>query len=138
MRVPQRLDYTLRALTRLSQVPAGDARVIGELAVDLSLPKRFLEQQMTTLAKHGLVTCRRGAGGGCALARAADDITVADVVLALQGEVIDVPHVSGSAVSAMWAEMAAGMLRSMRSVTLQDLAERQDALDLPQAPMYHI
>ena len=138
MRVPQRLDYVLRALAALvARAPEGPV-VIGDLAADLRLPKRFLEQQMTLLAKRDIVTCVRGAGGGCSLARPADEVTVADVVEAVQGDVLDVPRVEGSSVSEMWADAAEALRASLASVTLADLGARQSQLDVEAAPMYYI
>ena len=138
MRVPQRLDYVLRALAALvASAPDGPV-VIGDLANDLRLPKRFLEQQMTLLAKRGIVTCVRGAGGGCSLARPAERITVAEVVEAVQGDVLDIPHVEGSAASEMWTQAAMALRDSLASVNLADLGARQAALDAEAAPMYYI
>jgi Rrf2 family protein len=138
MRVSQRLDYALRALTALAAVRPGAYMVAGDLADELGLPRRFLEQQLTAVAKRGLVTCQRGAGGGCALARPASEITVADVVRALQGDVLDVPRVTGSAVSEMWADAAARLEGELAGVDLATLAKRQAALDAAATPMYYI
>jgi Rrf2 family protein len=138
VRVSQRLDYALRALTALAQQPAGRPIVAGDLARELGLPKRFLEQQITALAKSGLVICHRGAAGGCILGREPETIDVAEVVTAMQGDVLDVPHTSGSAVAEMWAQTALALTGALRSVTLKQLAERQTELDAERAPMYYI
>jgi len=138
VRVSQRLDYTLRGLTSLAQLPPGTYVAAGELADSLGLPRRFVEQQFSALARAGLVDCRRGAGGGCALARAADSITVGDVVRAVQGTVIDVPHVTGSAVSEMWGRAATALQSSLDGQTLAELAANQKELDAQAAPMYYI
>jgi Rrf2 family protein len=138
MRVSQRLDYALRALTALAQQPAGRPVVAGELAVTLGLPKRFLEQQITALGKRGLVSCQRGAAGGCVLARPAEEITVADVVRAVQGDVLDVPHTTDSAVAEMWAGAARALAQALEAVTLRQLAERQTELDERREAMYYI
>lgn len=138
MRVSQRLDYVLRALTAMAQLPPGSTVVAGDLAVRLNLPKRFLEQQMTALAKRGLVSCQRGAGGGCALAKPAEDITVGDIVRALLGDVLDVPRTSGSAVAEMWRDAADRFESSLDGVTLHGLAERQNEIDAAAQPMYYI
>jgi len=138
MRVSQRLDYVLRALTAMAQLPLGSTVVAGDLAVRLNLPKRFLEQQMTALAKRGLVSCQRGAGGGCALAKPAEDITVGDIVRALLGDVLDVPRTSGSAVAEMWRDAADRFESSLDGVTLHGLAERQNEIDAAAQPMYYI
>ena len=138
MRVSQRLDYTLRGLTSLAQLPPGTHVAAGELADDLGLPWRFVEQQFSALARAGLVNCRRGAGGGCALARGATYITVGEVVRAVQGTVIDVPRMTGSAVSDMWSGVAAALESALDDVTLADLASGQKEIDAQAAPMYYI
>lgn len=138
MRVTQRLDYALRALVLLATQPEGSHRAAGQVADDLGLPRRVVEQQISELARAGVVESRRGARGGCALARPADEITVREVVDAIQGMTLDVPHVRGSAVSEMWAGAADAFGAHLDSVTIADLATRQRALDAGAAPMYYI
>jgi Rrf2 family protein len=138
MRVPQRLDYALRALVLLALQPFGEYIAAGDLAERLSLPRRFVEQQVTALARAGIVRCRRGASGGCALARPADEIAVLDVVEAVQGAALDVPHVTGSAASAMWGDAAEHLQGFLATVSLAELAERQRTLDGAATPMYWI
>jgi Rrf2 family protein len=138
MRVPQRLDYALRALVLLALQPEGEYIAAGDLADHLSLPRRFVEQQITALARAGIVRCRRGAAGGCALARGAREVTVFDVVEAVQGEVLDVPHVTGSAASALWTDAAEQLSGFLATVSLSELAERQRELDGAAATMYWI
>jgi len=138
MRVSQRLDYALRALVALAALAPGAAVAAGEVADRLGLPRRFVEQQITLLAKSGLVVSQRGARGGCVLARPAQEITVADVVEALQGSVLDVPAVTDSAASEMWAAAAAHLRKALASTTLADLAARQRQIDSARVPMYHI
>lgn len=138
MRVPQRLDYALRAIVLLALQPPGEFTAAGDLADKLGLPRRFVEQQVTALARAGIVRCRRGAAGGCALARPAADISVLDVVDAVQGEVLDVPHVTGSAASALWEDAAGRLGDYLAGISLADLAERQRELDGAATPMYWI
>ena len=138
MRVSQGLDYALRALTALALLPPQTSVAAGDVADRLGLPRRFVEQQLTALAKHGIVSSQRGPGGGASLGRAAHEITVRDVIVALQGEVLDVPRVSSSAVSEMWLQAASEMSRSLGSVTLDDLAGRQRELDGAGAFVYQI
>ena len=138
MRVSQRLDYVLRALTFLAQRGTGGPVPVGEISEALSLPRRFLEQQMNLLSKQGIVRCKRGTGGGCQLARAATDITVKQIVMAVDGVVLDVPRVKGSAASEMWGDVHDVFTRELDRVTLADLAARQDRLDSTAGPMYYI
>jgi len=138
VRVSQRLDYTLRGLTALARQTPGTYVAAGEIADELGLPRRFVEQQFTGLARAGIVDCRRGAGGGCALLRPAEDITVGEVVRAVQSVVLDVPHITGSAVSEMWASASASLELALEDTTLADLAARQRELDAQVAAMYYI
>jgi Rrf2 family protein len=138
MRVSQRLDYTVRGLTALAQRPYGTFVAAGEIADELALPRRFVEQQFTELARAGIVDCRRGAGGGCTLARPAEEISLLEIVRAVQGAVLDVPHVTGSSVSEMWAATAASLELVLGEANLRDLAQRQTALDAETSPMYYI
>lgn len=138
MRVPQSLDYAVRALVLLALQPPGEFVAAGELADRLGLPRRFVEQQVTLLARAGIVRCRRGATGGCALTRASHDVSVFDIVRAVQGEVLDVPRVTGSAASELWRDAAAQFSGYLQSVSLETLADRQRQLDGAAASMYWI
>jgi len=138
MRVPQRLDYALRALVLLALQPDGEYVAAGDLADHLGLPRRFVEQQVTALARSGIVRCRRGASGGCALARPAAEVSVLDVVSAVQGDVLDVPKVSGSAASELWAEASDKLSAFFGSANLAQLASRQRELEGAAATMYWI
>jgi len=138
MRVSQRVDNALRGLVALAQRPPGTPVAAGDIADSLALPRRFLEQQFTALAQAGIVECRRGAGGGCALARPAAMITAAEVVRALEGASLDVPRTSGTVVSDMWAGVARALDDALEVVTLADLAAQQNALDASAAAIYYI
>lgn len=138
MRVSQRLDHVLRALTFLAQREDQTPVAAKTIAEELGLPRRFLETQLSLLSAQGLVEARRGAGGGCSLARPAAEITVRQVVEALEGEILDVPHTSGSAVARMWEDAAEALSEYLDATTLQDLARLQSRLDGERAPMYHI
>ncbi len=138
MRVSQRLDYSIRLLVALAARPAGNLAGAGDLADSLGMPRRFVELQATALAKSGLITCRRGTGGGCALARPANSVTLADVVAAVEGTLLDIPMRSDSASAETWAQVAATIRHELSEVTLADLAARQREIDAERTPMYFI
>lgn len=125
-------------LVALARLPQGTPAAAGEVAATLGFPKRFGEQQMTALTKTDLLDSRRGTGGGVTLARPADQITVLDVVEALQGEALDVPHTSGSAATELWSDLATVVNDRLRSTTIADLAQRQAEIDAAEAQMYFI
>lgn len=138
MRVSQRLDYTVRFLVALAAAPRGRTVAAGDLAASLGMPRRFLEQQMTALGKAGIVECKRGTGGGCVLAHPAETITMADIVRAVQGDILDVPHQKDSAASEFWETAARAFEAFCRATTLADLVHRQVEIDTAQIAMYYI
>ena len=84
MRISARADYAMRAAVELAA--AGGGPVKGEaLASSQGIPPKFLENILGDLRHARLVRSQRGAEGGYWLARPADQITVADIVRAVEG-----------------------------------------------------
>ncbi|HUA94637.1 MAG TPA: Rrf2 family transcriptional regulator, partial [Acidimicrobiales bacterium] len=83
MHIPAKVDYGLRALLLLAA--AGAPRTADELAAAQGLPPRFLGAILADLRRSGLVASQRGAEGGYRLARPAEEITLAEVIRALDG-----------------------------------------------------
>ena len=86
VRITAKADYAVRAAVELAAAE-DDARPIkGEqLARRQGIPHNFLENILTELRRAGLIRTRRGADGGYQLARRASEITVADVLRAVEG-----------------------------------------------------
>lgn len=135
MRISQKTDYAVRAVIELARLPRGTSIAAGEIAERLGLPRRFVEQQVTQLAKRAITVCQRGPRGGCALARPAEEISVADVVRAVQGVVLDVP-LAGGAAAETWKEAALKLEEYLASVSIAMLARRQREID--ETPIYYI
>ena len=92
--------YALRAMIDLAaQTGAGPRRpfFIGDIAERQGIPRRFLENILLELRKHGLVVSHRGKAGGYALARAPDLITFADIIRAIDGPLALTPCTSRTA-----------------------------------------
>jgi Rrf2 family protein len=92
--------YALRAMIDLAaQTGEGPRRplFIGDIATRQDIPRRFLENILLELRKHGLVVSHRGKSGGYALARAPDLITFADVIRAIDGPLALTPCTSRTA-----------------------------------------
>src|SRR3954462_7843384 len=85
LKISQKLEYAMRAMIELSTRRGGTLVPARAIAESQQIPLRFLEQQLGALHKAGLVESFRGAGGGCRLARAPEEIRVADVVDAIEG-----------------------------------------------------
>lgn len=83
MRLTSFTDYGLRMLMRLAGAPER-AFSTAELAEEFGLPRNHLAKIIQHLARGGMVTTRRGAGGGAALARPPAEIRLGDVVRLLE------------------------------------------------------
>jgi Rrf2 family protein len=89
MRVSARADYALRAAIELAAAP--DPRVTGEqLARAQIIPGTFLETILTHLRRSNIVRSQRGPDGGFWLARPASEISLADVIRAVDGQLLGV------------------------------------------------
>lgn len=91
----QRAKYGLRAMCILAADNTGRPTLpIAELAERGHIPQKFLEAILLDLRRHGFLTSRRGKAGGYALARAAAEIPVSDVIRALDGPLAPIPCAS--------------------------------------------
>lgn len=92
--ISQKAKYALRALVALARQPAGSATFIGDIAEEQSIPKKFLEQILLDLKRHGLVVSRRGKAGGYGLLRPADVISFGEVLRIVDGPIAPLPCLS--------------------------------------------
>jgi Rrf2 family protein len=130
VRISAKADYAVRAAVELAA--AGDHTVKGEtLATAQDIPLRFLENILAELRHAGLVRSQRGSEGGYALARSAEEITVADVIRAVEGPLASVRgerpegvSYAGAAepLSRVWIAVRANLRGVVEHVTLADVA----------------
>lgn len=101
------------------------------IAAEQGISHKFLEGILGDLRRAGVVTSRRGGGGGYALARPASAITVADVIRAVDGPIVSVRGerptgltYTGSAepLLPLWIALRANVRRILEGVTLADIA----------------
>ncbi len=85
MKLSTKGRYGLRALIDLAQYSENEPVSITSIAGRQGISERYLEQLMAMLKKNGLVKSIRGAGGGYVLAQNLEDISVGDVLRALEG-----------------------------------------------------
>jgi FeS assembly SUF system regulator len=88
MRLSHLADYAVVLMTAAARHPAGARLSATELAADTGVPLPTAQKLMGQLAAAGLLSSVRGAGGGFALARPAPDISLADIVEAVEGPIV--------------------------------------------------
>ena len=90
----QKAKYALRALLMLARQPQGEMVLVGDIAEEQNVPKKFLELILLELRKHGLLFSQRGRGGGYTLARPAEGITFGQVIRIVDGPIAPLPCAS--------------------------------------------
>lgn len=132
MRVSAKADYAVRAMVELADEGASpESPAKGSaIAAAQGIPVTFLENILSEMRHHGLVQSRRGSDGGYWLARSPDDITLADIIRAVEGPLATVRgepaeelDYSGGAepVREVWLALRANIRQVLESVTLADV-----------------
>lgn len=93
----KRAQYSLRALYALARNYQKGPRLIADLAEEEAIPKKFLEQILLMLKSRGLVESKKGRGGGYALSRPPEEITLGSVIRLVEGPLAPIPCASESA-----------------------------------------
>ncbi|MBI2709505.1 MAG: Rrf2 family transcriptional regulator [Actinobacteria bacterium] len=133
MKVSTRGDYACRALLSLALHPERTPTSVRDIAERTGLPQPYLEQILLALKGAGLVRSKRGVGGGYVLARDPADVTLAQVVSAVDGPIVvgdfGDPHQNGACdhegqcvLLAVWADVGDRMRHLLEGVTLADVA----------------
>lgn len=135
MRVSAKVDYALRAMAELAASPPEPVK--GErIATAQSIPSKFLENILVELRHAGLVASQRGADGGYRLARPSGEITVADVIRAVEGPIASVRGArpedasyrgAAAALGEVWIDLRTAMRGVLEQTTLADLVTRANA-----------
>jgi Rrf2 family protein len=132
MRVSAKADYAVRAAAELAAASGKRPLKRDEISAAQRIPSKFLETIMLELKHAGIVKSTRGAGGGYSLARPAADISVADVIRAVdgpmatvRGERVEVVEYEGAAraLRDVWVAVRASLRRVLETTSLQDLVE---------------
>ena len=131
MRISAKVDYALRAMVELAGVE-GTGPVKGDrLAEAQDIPAKFLEGILSSLRTAGLVSSQRGAEGGYWLARPAAEITVAQVIRAVEGPLANVRgvrpesldyHGPAATLQDVWVAVRGSLRHVLEAVSLADIA----------------
>jgi Rrf2 family protein len=132
MRITAKADYAVRAALELAAAPDGEPVKGEQLADSQGIPLQFLEHILLDLKHARIVRAKRGARGGYWLARPADEVTVADVIRAVEGPLANVhewapedTEYPGPAerLRDVWIAVRANLRAVLEQVTLADVCE---------------
>jgi len=93
--ISQKAKYALRALVSLAR--RGETMMIGDIAREQAIPKKFLEQILLELKRAGFVASRRGRTGGYELIKAPEEIMFGEVLRLIDGPIAPLPCLSKTA-----------------------------------------
>jgi Rrf2 family protein len=137
MRLSARADYALRAAIELAAAGSGHVTA-DQLARAQQIPGKFLETILTQLRRGGLIRSQRGPEGGFWLARPAAEISLADIIRVIDGQLtgvrgerpenINYPGAAGP-LQQVWIALRANERAVLEQVTLADIVSG----DLPDA-----
>ena len=131
-------EYGVRVMVELARRGGAEPVALAEIAEHEGLPLAYLEHLVARLRRAGLVESRRGAHGGYLLAREPDQITMAEVVEALEGQVAPIECFSSTpdgtihcvrefdaervcTTKILWTRVRAAILDTLQETTLAEL-----------------
>ncbi len=134
VRVSAKSDYALRALIEMAAREDGKAVSAEELGRAQEIPHGFLQAILADLRKAGVVISQRGQSGGWRLARKASDVSVADVIRAVDGPLVSVYGLRPEAVTYneradvlqhVWIAARDSLREVFEKVSIAELASRE-------------
>ena len=146
VKVSTRGDYASRALLSLALREDSSPTSVRDIAERTGLPQPYLEQILLALKGAGLVRSKRGVGGGYVLARSPEQITLGQIVSAVDGPIVagdfGQPHQNGACdhegqcvLLAVWADVGEHMRHHLDSFTLKDMVLRARGDASPLSPL---
>jgi Rrf2 family protein len=129
VRISAKVDYAVRAAVELAA--AKDETVKGDVIAEAQdIPLKFLENILGELKHHGIVNSRRGAQGGYWLAKPAGEVSLAEIVRAVEGPLASIRgegaesldyHGVAEPLQKVWVAVRANLRAVMEEVTLADV-----------------
>lgn len=149
MKVSQRSTYGIMAAVDLA-MQSGPAPIQAKsIAKRQAIPARFLEQVLHAMKKAGLVSSLRGAQGGYVLSKKPSEISLAEILEALDGPFVSVSGFNGKSpvrhaaksyllLAQVWDRVHEAEKHVLGAITVEELAEQQRQLEQQRSLMYHI
>lgn len=129
MKISVKVDYACRVMAELARLHgSGELAQIEHLARTEAVPANFLAQILGDLRDDGLITSRRGNRGGYLLARDPEEISLYDILVAVEGECLHLSGNfqgrSGSRLKQVWDEIGKGLVETTKRYTLNQFASK--------------
>ena len=116
--ITSKSPYAVRALAELARSGGSGPVPIGEIARRRDIPVQFLEGLFATLRRAGILVSQRGVKGGYSFARPPEELTVLEVVEALEGSL-------GAEATGVFADAVGALRAQLGGVTIAEVAQRE-------------
>jgi Rrf2 family protein len=130
MQITRQTEYAIKTLTELGQIPYGQLMSSKLIAQRHEIPEDFLHKTIQILSRAGLAVTQRGVQGGVRLARPLEEITIADVIEAMEGPIAlnvclspgyQCDNIGSCQVRQVLACAQAAMVKELKKKTLADI-----------------
>ncbi len=138
MQITRQADYALRAMIYLALLDPSQRASTSQIAEQQHIPPSFLAKIISQLSIAGLIHTSRGARGGVSLARNPHEITVLDVVEAIDGPIAlnmctnagttDCPLGPNCVLHSVWADAQANLVARLRQATFGQIITQKQSL----------
>jgi Rrf2 family protein len=131
MHVTAKADYAVRAIIELADSSQDSPRKVDEVAQAQNIPVSFLENILTQLRSSGIVRSQRGPEGGYWLAHPADEVTLAQIIRAVEGPLVgvrgqrpeEIEYIgSAESLKQVWVALRANLRKVLEHVTVAQVA----------------
>jgi Rrf2 family protein len=131
MHVTAKADYAVRAVIELADSKQDAPRKVDDVAQSQAIPVSFLENILTQLRSSGIVRSQRGPEGGYWLAKPANEVSLAQIIRAVEGPLVgvrgqrpeEIEYVGSSeALQQVWIALRANLRKVLERVTVADVA----------------
>lgn|SRR5689334_12007885 len=147
MKVSLRSTYGIMAAVDLA-MQSGSAPIQAKaIARRQGIPARFLEQVLHAMKKAGLVSSQRGAQGGYVLSKKPSEVSLAEILEALEGPFLRLEQMNGrphstskseALLAQVWTRVHEAERHVLEGITVEELAGQQRRLEQQRSLMYHI
>lgn len=146
MNISAKSKYAVRALVELAQNNDGQPVPIADISARKDIPLQFLEQLFSSLRKAGILNSHRGVRGGFSFKKLPEDISVLDVVEALDGNVAPAACTTGAtcnkkdgcSVQDVWNDAKISLETVLSEANIADLAFKESLMQEGTREMYYI
>src|SRR6202051_3212834 len=131
MHVTAKADYAVRAVVELASSSQGSPRKVDEVAQAQGIPVSFLENILTQLRSAGIVRSQRGPEGGYWLAKPAEEVSLAQIIRAVEGPLVgvrgqrpeEIEYVgSAESLQEVWIGVRSNLRKVLENVSVADVS----------------